>query len=657
MNETDELAALLRRRVADLDPGEDLWPRTLARGRRRLRRQRARRAGGALAAVLLVAGLGAAGGNQLRATRVDFGPASPVTLPATGADAWTPAFEAPIGGRTGHTATWTGDRMAVWGGWAPSAPDTPAFADGAALVPAQDGWLPIPAAPVAPRHDHAAVWTGRELVVWGGRAADGEPLADGAAYDPRTERWRRLPQAPLAGRAEHALVWTGSEAIVWGGVGGDGALADGAAYDPVTGTWRALPVAPLAARSTPLAVWTGAALLVVGGVDGDLAGLPVDGAAYDPATDRWRPLPDAPSPGMAGAAAAWTGDRLLVVGGDGVVGGARTTTNQALAYDPGTDAWEELAHPPLGPTARAAAVWTGEWLVLWGGGTQDHARTDGAAFDPVSGRWLPLPAAPLDGRGGATAVWAGDRMVVWGGSEVQVTGGQLGDGAAYTPARVGEVRDRLTAGAELRTVVADVDHDAATATVVEPSGREVVAGGPDRPVVAAAPRPASGPWPGVLVVVGPPGGYRFEFVGGPTGNPAPRPVEVALPDGLVTPPVPRFSPDGRTLAWIEVSAPGEAVLAHAVWRDSSEQMGPVERVPLEVPELSPDLGPGAGVLIALASWSQTDLAGGGAAMRLQLFDDVPGQRAGHGTPYGLLLERAPDGTIAVPDPRLRPAGG
>ena len=39
----------------------------------------------------------------------------------------------------------------------------------------------------------------------------------GAAYDPAADRWDGIPPAPLAARARAAAVWTGREFIVWGG--------------------------------------------------------------------------------------------------------------------------------------------------------------------------------------------------------------------------------------------------------------------------------------------------------------------------------------------------------------------------------------------------------------------------------------------------------
>jgi hypothetical protein len=54
----------------------------------------------------------------------------------------------------------------------------------------------------------------------------------GVAYSPETNRWQLLPQAPLARTTEHSAVWTGQELIVWGGESCTDSChrADGAAY-------------------------------------------------------------------------------------------------------------------------------------------------------------------------------------------------------------------------------------------------------------------------------------------------------------------------------------------------------------------------------------------------------------------------------------------
>jgi N-acetylneuraminic acid mutarotase len=65
----------------------------------------------------------------------------------------------------------------------------------------------------------AAVWTGRRLLVWGGETFPGATVAagHGLSYDPIGNRWSPLPPSPLPARVDPTAVWTGRELIVWGG--------------------------------------------------------------------------------------------------------------------------------------------------------------------------------------------------------------------------------------------------------------------------------------------------------------------------------------------------------------------------------------------------------------------------------------------------------
>jgi len=155
------------------------------------------------------------------------------------------------------------------------------------------------------------VWTGTEMLVWGG-SANGEYLADGAAYDPASDRWRRLSAAPLAGRLVRGS-WSGRELLIWGGEASPAALADGAAYNPASDSWRPLAPSPLGARRGFAEVWTGHELLVWAGAGATGSSVFGDGAAYDPGTDRWRSLPR--WPGRFIPASFWTGREMLVWGG------------------------------------------------------------------------------------------------------------------------------------------------------------------------------------------------------------------------------------------------------------------------------------------------------------------------------------------------------
>ena len=300
---------------------------------------------------------------------------------------WSPlADRDPPAARYGHSAVWTGSEMIVWGGAYSS---TGSYADGARFDPGSGDWSPLPdqGAPSA-RRDHSAVWTGSEMIVWGGSSitAGGNVFADGARFDPATDRWSPLAAAGApAARFAHSAVWTGSEMIVWGGASSStGTYGDGARFDPATNHWTPLPAggAP-AARRDHVAVWTGSEMIVWGGSSIHGGGsVYADGRRFDPLADQWSPLAGGGAPaGRFGHAAAWTGSDLILWGG---AASSTGTYGDGGRLDPAIPAWRGL--PAAGaPTARRqhTAIWTGSEVIVWGGSTILDGGTvfdDGARF-------------------------------------------------------------------------------------------------------------------------------------------------------------------------------------------------------------------------------------------------------------------------------------
>src|SRR5439155_1033290 len=79
-----------------------------------------------------------------------------------------------------------------------------------------------------------------------------------------------LTNAPAA-RLQHTAVWTGSQMIVWGGVGSGGYFNTGGKYDPSTDSWTATStIGAPSARTLPNSVWTGSEMIVWGGGTGGL---------------------------------------------------------------------------------------------------------------------------------------------------------------------------------------------------------------------------------------------------------------------------------------------------------------------------------------------------------------------------------------------------
>src|SRR6185369_15409314 len=91
-----------------------------------------------------------------------------------------------------------------------------------------------------------------------------------------------------AARTRHTAVWTGTEMLVWGGFGDD-FFNTGSRYRPTSNSWVAMSLGPNvpAARELAAAVWTGAELIVWGGFQ---QGVNLNtGARYNPTIDSWTP--------------------------------------------------------------------------------------------------------------------------------------------------------------------------------------------------------------------------------------------------------------------------------------------------------------------------------------------------------------------------------
>lgn len=290
-----------------------------------------------------------------------------------------------------ETAVWTGRELLLWGGgFSYRAPDGSAH-EGVS-VDLKGSIAPLPKAPIPIRWWHGAIWTGSEMIVFGG-GDDSKGRRDGAAYDPSTRTWRMIAEAPVGGYA-NTLVWTGEEMITWGGIkdsnGAEGFPtgfeATGAAYDPATDEWRTLEQGPLDPRGWHSAVWTGEEMIVWGGVARPETtcydcGYPGGAGAYDPTSGTWRQIDVGPLSGRVEHTAVWTGSHMFVYGGSPPGGGSGR--HDGAVYDPGSDSWALLPDPPIEGRYRHAAVWTGEAMIVWGGQTpRGMGFSDGASFRP-----------------------------------------------------------------------------------------------------------------------------------------------------------------------------------------------------------------------------------------------------------------------------------
>ncbi len=360
-------------------------------------------------------------------------------------DTWNPMSEddAPSP-RHSHTAVWTGSEMIVWGGCTFDFFEEPwqcePLGDGARYDPVEDTWTPVEMedAPEA-RMSHRANWTGSEMILWGGRTrVDGGFLATGGRYDPAADSWEPVSTegAPEA-RDEHAQVLSFSEMIVWGGWNGD-ALATGSRYDPFSDSWTPISAdgAP-DARTFPTDFFVGATLeggLLLWGGEGDgLFAVMDTGGRYDAREDSWTALPlDGAPAARAYHGAVWTGSQMIVWGGRSSFG---TALGDGGRYNLAAD-WDDMsAEDAPAPREFFGTVWTGSEMIVWGGASVVSEQGDlvtGGRYDPATDTWT---ETSIEDAPQARRLFT----AVWTGSEMIVWGGQGSDGALlstggrYTP--------------------------------------------------------------------------------------------------------------------------------------------------------------------------------------------------------------------------------
>ncbi len=328
-------------------------------------------------------------------------------------NSWGTLPPAPLTARSFAVGAWTGSQMIVAGGWA--SPDgtmvhATQSTDGAAWDASSDTWYPIAAMPNPlpyPSYDPRSFWTSTEVLVWDSNPATGTEVV--MAYNPATNTWRYLPTSTLAPRVGAVAVWTGRELIVWGGASeardshgqivGIAPLDDGAALNPATNTWRRLPTAPVPGRAYAAAAWSGHEVLLWGGQNG-LTSQIGKGAGYNPATNTWRPLPLSPLRAKQGSTGVWTGRFFIVMGGSaGPRANFPVPGPGSAAYDPASNTWTAMpAAPDFGPLAPtpnipadqrvgALGIWTGKSVLMLGGATSccyQGPRPDGVAWNPAS---------------------------------------------------------------------------------------------------------------------------------------------------------------------------------------------------------------------------------------------------------------------------------
>jgi len=342
------------------------------------------------------------------------GRATKSTAPAGAQPSWQPLPQAPIAGRVNEGVVWTGDEMLVWGGTTKSG----STSDGAAYDPAKNTWHTIARAPA--RFGGPAVWTGETAAAWTGNSPDGPAV--GAVYDPKADRWHVLPAGPLGPREGYAAVWDGKELLIIGGARGDAqATPVAGAVDPTTGAWRVLHgLDKLVFFGGPNgAVWDGSEVLMTG----NLSLCPEKGSAcnslrptfvaYNPATDAVRALKLPPLSADFGADTAGSLKPIAWTGIEAIFTASVPGSIRIFMYDPASASWKKGAPGPCYiPPQFTQTAWAGDQFAAACG-------TDGLQlYVPKSETWSTISPgpSPLNSRESSAIVWTGTDLVAWSGS-------------------------------------------------------------------------------------------------------------------------------------------------------------------------------------------------------------------------------------------------
>ncbi len=241
--------------------------------------------------------------------------------------------------------------------------------------------------PLTERNSAQLMWTGEEMLVWGGKEnRDGVPnLIDGAAFDPETSQWRTISPIPLDRRTEARAVWAEDEMVV---VSVDGTFG----YNPRSDGWREIGLGLAPVESNDRMVYLDRAVYLW-----DRA---FSMHRMDLNVGMWETIP-APDE-IAGFTEAWAG--VLRVVSDRLVAITLSSACQSRGFwQLAGESWQPLPEvslatpvvPDCSIPAQSAAV--SNDLFIWE--DLDHPTM---AYKPFHNEWHELPPAPLGGSDGAS---------------------------------------------------------------------------------------------------------------------------------------------------------------------------------------------------------------------------------------------------------------
>jgi hypothetical protein len=247
------------------------------------------------------------------------------------------------------------------------------------------GWTQLPAPPEW-RYGAGIVWTGSQLLYWGGAnsAKDVPPSDEGYAFDPVAATWSAMPTAPEPG-APAAAIWTGSQALFFMP---DASGVRVLAFDPATSTWRAFDRGPRGPVFTSSFTWTGRGVLVFGGAIDRQHGS-AKAWMFDPSDGSWMQQPSAPV-AVSAPVATWDGQQVIIVGWSGDILRTTAATLQVQAFNVLRPSWSTLPDTGLEPVPAGVGTTDGRTIV-W-----QPVSSSSLEWSGTSGSWTTLTGPDVE---------------------------------------------------------------------------------------------------------------------------------------------------------------------------------------------------------------------------------------------------------------------
>jgi hypothetical protein len=298
----------------------------------------------------------------------------------------------PYGTRQGADVLWSGDEMIVWGGRTPDGEWAPG---GAAFNPATDVWRVFEGPGVPELMPSRAAWTDRGMVVV---TAGGTYLGDVA-----TDSWEKIADGVEPPESPHQILGVGSDVYIWAG-GGIIRLAP-SGWEEL----RGLEVSTGRSWALALRDWDGRLLVSL------LPGDRCEGHDYYVWTDdSWERLPE-----VSLASGDWADCSLASQVAVVDAGPLAWDDDQhaTMLFDEASGGWATIETIPMpGWDSPPGGLVMGDRLLVPSGGS-------GAVYDPGSGEW---ERVTLPGNGY-------DTQLVWTGKEVLAFGAARNDAWRWSP--------------------------------------------------------------------------------------------------------------------------------------------------------------------------------------------------------------------------------